>query len=226
MFHGMRSFYCNGGIIYILDCKLLLGSLVYCLTFLVVRYAWCYLVCSYSMFRVCSCYIVVVFSVSPYVFFAYVSRETFYLLTSDDVIVIILLPLWCGLEDCSMSILDRVEARIVEALVDSALGADCTISVNDGGAFVLALSKDAKAILRCLGTTDSDVLVLRRAGKRIGAVTLIYGNGRDVVADFSYPSGVPYEGSWLEAIIVSAERVASSQADAEAVRFMRRVFDV
>lgn len=111
-----------------------------------------------------------------------------------------------------MSVFDPVEARIVEALVDSALGADCSISVNDGGSFVLAGSRDAQAILRCLGTTDGDVLVLRRAGKRIGSVTLIYGNGADVVADFSYPSGTPYEGSWLEAIIVSAEKVADGQA--------------
>lgn len=111
-----------------------------------------------------------------------------------------------------MSIFDPVERRIIEALVDSALSADCSISVNDGENFVLSVSKDVKAILKCMGTTDSDILVLRRAGKRIGSVTLIYGNGCDVVSDYSYPSGTAYEGSWLEAIIVSAERVADASS--------------
>ncbi|AXH77933.1 MAG: hypothetical protein [Microviridae sp.] len=110
----------------------------------------------------------------------------------------------------SVSSLDPIEARILHCLVDSAIGADCTVSVFDGEAWVLTKSKDAAAIVAALGSSDFDVLLLRRNGDVIGSCKLIYGNGVDVLSDWTLPKGTVYEGSWLEAVIVSALKVAGA----------------
>lgn len=108
-----------------------------------------------------------------------------------------------------MAVSDPVELSIVEAFVDSALAADCTVSVVDGidgGDMVVTRSRDASVVLAALGSTGSDVLSLRRDGRWIGSLVFVWGNGVDVFADASWPAAVPYEGSWFEAVCVSAER--------------------
>lgn len=110
-----------------------------------------------------------------------------------------------------MSICDGVEARIAWAVVDSALAADCSVSVWEGGDWALRSSRDLAAIVAALGSTDSDVLHLRRCGKRVGTITLIYGNGVDLISDCSWTPEVEYEGSLVEAIVESAETVCRKQ---------------
>lgn len=106
-----------------------------------------------------------------------------------------------------MSVSDPVERLIVECLIDSALGADCSVSVFDGEAFPLRRSRDPAAILAALGSTDEDRLVLHREGKRLGSILLIYGNGPDLISDVSWHAGTTYEGSWLDTVLTSALRV-------------------
>lgn len=114
----------------------------------------------------------------------------------------------------SLSALSEVEARVVRALVDSALAAECTVSVWDGEAWALRSSRDPAAIEAALCSTEVDVLNLRRAGARIGTVTLVYGNGPDVVADYSWVgSDADHDGSWVAAIVSSALKVAGVSND-------------
>jgi hypothetical protein len=78
------------------------------------------------------------------------------------------------------------ETKIAKLLVASLLQFGNTISVNDGEAFTVKRSKDAKAIVAALATTDEDRLLVRdNAGNRIGSVWLIWGNGIDLISDYS-----------------------------------------
>lgn len=107
------------------------------------------------------------------------------------------------------SLADPVEARIVRALVDSAVGAGCSVSVWDGEAWALRSSVCQPDILDAMASSDDDVVAFRRNGSLIGSVKLIYGNGEDLISDWTLPKGTTYEGSWLEAIVVSALKVAA-----------------
>lgn len=80
-----------------------------------------------------------------------------------------------------------VERRIASALIRDGLLAGYTISVHDGGEFVLKDSTSRKDILKAMFSTDEDTLYFKtEGGKHHGWVLFIYGNdGWDVISDYS-----------------------------------------
>lgn len=82
--------------------------------------------------------------------------------------------------------LDKTERDIASALIDSALARQYYISVYDGEEYALKRSMDKQEILNALASTESDVLHFRTEnGARIGWAWLIYGNGEDIISDWS-----------------------------------------
>ena len=77
------------------------------------------------------------------------------------------------------------ERRIAERLVDDALTRGLTVSVWDGGTWAMGSTHDRSAILGAMFSTSEDTLVFRRDGKSVGKVWLMYGNGRDVLSDWT-----------------------------------------
>lgn len=79
------------------------------------------------------------------------------------------------------------EKAIITRLVTDALAAEYLISVWDGEEYAVTKSGDKKAILESIGATEMDHLIFYDVSdKRIGHVTLIYGNEPGVVmADYS-----------------------------------------
>lgn len=77
------------------------------------------------------------------------------------------------------------ERAAVFALVDRIIKAGFMISVNDGGAFPIKRSTDAKAIKAALFSVDEEHLIVRHAdGKLAGTIMLVYGNSpEEVVSD-------------------------------------------
>ena len=83
-----------------------------------------------------------------------------------------------------------IERRVATALVARALNAGYTVSVRDDafgeGEWVVKKSKDEREILGALCSTGSDFLRMRNeAGESVGWVALIWGNGEDLVSDYS-----------------------------------------
>ena len=78
------------------------------------------------------------------------------------------------------------ERAICMRLVSRALAAGYSVSVFDGEEFLLVDSRNKTAILAAMFSTDYDALTFRDAtGRKIGVVALIYGNGEDVISDYS-----------------------------------------
>ena len=82
---------------------------------------------------------------------------------------------------------DNIEKQICERLVDRALAAGYTISVYDGGAWPLKRSSNRVDILAAMYSTDSDTLRFRlpESGNIVGSIMLVYGNGAEVVCDYT-----------------------------------------
>lgn len=78
------------------------------------------------------------------------------------------------------------EAAIVQSLVVQALAAGYLLTVFDGEEFTVRKSDDQTTILAALYTTEADLLIAYRDGKRAGSVWLVWGNGQDVISDYSY----------------------------------------
>lgn len=80
----------------------------------------------------------------------------------------------------------KVEAEIATKLVEAILANGWTISVSDGEAIVQKRSTDRAAILASLSSTDSDTLIVRyRTGLKVGNILLVWGNGEDLISDFT-----------------------------------------
>jgi len=82
----------------------------------------------------------------------------------------------------------KCERRIVERVVDDALKAGYSVTVNDGEEDVLFASLDKVAILKSMFSTDEDRLYFHtKSGKAsFGWVYFIYGNdGPDVINDWT-----------------------------------------
>jgi len=80
----------------------------------------------------------------------------------------------------------QAESLIVNTLLARLLNAcKATISVSDGEETTLVRSDDREAIIEAMFSTDSDVLIIHREGKRDGSILLIYGNGWDLISDYS-----------------------------------------
>lgn len=91
------------------------------------------------------------------------------------------------------------EGRIVHKLVSHAIESGYCVSVRDGsfidgeGEWVLKSSTDLAAILAAMFSTDGDTLTIRNPndkstnniGAKVGSVSLVYGNGNEVISDYS-----------------------------------------
>lgn len=84
----------------------------------------------------------------------------------------------------------ETEFRIVSGIVRRALSKGYTVSVNDDasgqGEWTVKNSRALDEIIGALATTGGDLLKVRNIdGKSLGVVSLVYGNGEDVVSDCS-----------------------------------------
>lgn len=105
----------------------------------------------------------------------------------------------------------HIEAKIVATLVRSLLISDSrlTISVSDGEALVVKHSRDTAVIFAALQSTDSDILIVHRSADdglkpRMASILLIWGNGWDVISDYS---------TSLEGLVAPAIRIAHTLQD-------------
>lgn len=76
-----------------------------------------------------------------------------------------------------------VELVIARELVKNIILAGYDITVNDGEEHVLLESRDQKAIVEALCSTEEDYLHVYQGGDCIGMIRLIYGNGTDLISD-------------------------------------------
>lgn len=98
---------------------------------------------------------------------------------------------------------NEVERQIVERLVRDALRLAFSVSVNDGEDTTLHESTDLDAIGKAMGTTDEDWLVFHSPARgRVGWVRLIYGNGADVISDYT-------ANETMERIVAGANALAA-----------------
>ena len=88
----------------------------------------------------------------------------------------------------SVKMRQELERRIAEAAIKQLLANGFSLGVFDGGETVLERSKDAKAVLKAMFTTDEDELIVSRDSEDqdFGWVKFIYGNdGYDVIHDYT-----------------------------------------
>jgi hypothetical protein len=79
------------------------------------------------------------------------------------------------------------ERQIIRALCAHCIKVGFMLSYNDGEEWAVKLSRDLKAIMEHVGSTDEATITIRdNNGERIGGVSLVYGNdGYDVIADYT-----------------------------------------
>jgi len=82
---------------------------------------------------------------------------------------------------------EKAEKAVAGKIIDRALAKGYSISVNDGGAWVVKRSTKRKEIYDALASTDSDLLKIRDAsGKNLGCIYLVWGNAPDeLVNDYT-----------------------------------------
>lgn len=89
----------------------------------------------------------------------------------------------------------EIEAKIIDELLDRALGRDWGVSIYDGEEWVVRRSHDRAEIRTAMESTDVDVLhFVGVDGAKMGWVTLIYGNGEDLISD--HVANGPMAGLW------------------------------
>lgn len=94
------------------------------------------------------------------------------------------------------------DERAIAALIVSHLIANgYTLSVFDGEAWAVKRSDDARELGAALGTTDADVIRVRRDGEVVGSVTLIWGNGNALLSDWA--SKASLEGAFFNATMLT-----------------------
>lgn len=80
----------------------------------------------------------------------------------------------------------EIEKRIYSRIVKDALAQGFNVSVYDGEEYALEHSVKYTAIMKAGFSTDEDALVIYKDDKRVGFVSLIYGNcGYDVIHDYT-----------------------------------------
>lgn len=93
------------------------------------------------------------------------------------------------------------EQRIARKVLRAILAAGYSVRVWDGEAYAGGITAKEAVAWEAMGSSDQDQLaVLDTTGdnpRRVGSILLIWGNGEDLVSDYSW--NVNYEGS--EAII-------------------------
>lgn len=85
---------------------------------------------------------------------------------------------------------NEVERQIIVCLVEELLSHGYSLGVNDGEENTLEPCTDPARIFATMSTTDEDYLLTRREGHK-GWIRLVYGNGCDVISD--YTTNIPDE---------------------------------
>jgi hypothetical protein len=79
----------------------------------------------------------------------------------------------------------HIERQIARRLILDAIQQGYTVSVYNGECIAISKSNNCKAILDAMFQTDEETLRFFKDDKRIGWACLIYGNGCDVLSDYS-----------------------------------------
>lgn len=96
----------------------------------------------------------------------------------------------------------KIEKRIIRAIVKDALAIGLLVTVYDGEEKVLKKSDNITAIMKAIMSTYEDTLMFYTSDKFIGSVSLVYGNdGYDVVSDNTV-------NEIIESILVNAGKIA------------------
>jgi hypothetical protein len=98
-----------------------------------------------------------------------------------------------------MSISDQAEHAAARMIIEAALERRYTVSVWDGGTWVVKYSRDVDQIAMALQSSDEDQLRLHdESGHSVGTMLLIWGNSpEELVADHSDNDAIK---SLLEAV--------------------------
>lgn len=80
---------------------------------------------------------------------------------------------------------DKIETSIVRCLIGDAIAAGCTVRVYDGETFYPHSKNMTEILSQMFAVGDEQLTFYDAAGNRIGWVRLIYGNGPDVICDYS-----------------------------------------
>lgn len=109
---------------------------------------------------------------------------------------------------------DDAEKKIIDAILLSAINFGYHISVSDGEEYTVVRSTDLIEIRPAIFTTDETTLMFRDmrdlerdgpAGRRIGTVLLVHGNGHEVISDHT-------DSSEIEALLVPASCLAHTMS--------------
>jgi len=98
-----------------------------------------------------------------------------------------------------------LDEQIANALVDNAVNDGFLISVNNGKE-TINRSRNIAAIIKAMFRTNMDTLTLNVEERRVGMITLIYGNGRnglDVIGDHT---DIPHINRLVEHTMKGFER--------------------
>jgi hypothetical protein len=81
-----------------------------------------------------------------------------------------------------------LERSICRAVVKAILAAGYNAGVYDGEEFAIMNSDNLTAIMKETWTTDEDMIYAydKATGKAVGWVSLIYGNGADLISDYTF----------------------------------------
>lgn len=107
---------------------------------------------------------------------------------------------------------NATERAIAALIVSELISSGYALSVYDGEEWALKQSRDAGEVCAALASTDADVIRARVAGDsewvRVGSVTLIWGNGRDLLSDWSWSqdTGGDAFNARMESIAAEVER--------------------
>lgn len=80
--------------------------------------------------------------------------------------------------------MSAIENKIARTLVQEMLGRGYSVSVWEGEDWAIVKSRQINKILEATNSTGEDwVHAIDDAGKSVGAVLLIWGNGEDLISD-------------------------------------------
>jgi hypothetical protein len=97
----------------------------------------------------------------------------------------------------------RAEKSIIERLLEDVASAGFAVSVHDGVEVVLKKCTDMKTVFEAMYSTGADTLTFfDQSGAGVGWVWLIWGNGQDVISDYS---DNPATGELLKNALIMAE---------------------
>lgn len=81
--------------------------------------------------------------------------------------------------------MDAIEKRIARRAVKALLDAGYEVAVDDGEEVTVPHCSDIDKIMAALGTTDMDWLIAFKNNNSYARAVLIWGNGEDVLSDYS-----------------------------------------